>query len=277
MPKRSRVWLTAAVLLLVLSVPAILWMSLTYEPSFYRSRVLPAAGRRTVARQFVTQSLQLRNDIMNEPRWEAVFSDDEVNAWLAEDLTTHFADLIPPGVQEPRVVFEPNRAVLAFRLDQAPFHSVVWIVVRAEVREPNLLALTLEKVRAGALPVAPEKFLDQITAHAVAQGLQVRWIREGDEPVALIRYQPHFSRTDILLDRLQLLDGRIRLMGRSEKASATVLKLPNQRVLESTFPRRATQRPVVPGVTLRESSSSPRNLIPSSRTTTRSSLQLRVS
>ena len=45
MPKRTRVWLIAAGVLLVLLVPALLWLSLTYEPSFYKSRTLPAAQR----------------------------------------------------------------------------------------------------------------------------------------------------------------------------------------------------------------------------------------
>ena len=40
----------------------------------------------------------------------AVFSDQEVNAWLAEDLVTHFADQLPPEVDESARLFElrPN-------------------------------------------------------------------------------------------------------------------------------------------------------------------------
>ena len=77
------------------------------------------AGR---AKKFVAQSLQLRNDICNEPNWEAVFTDQEVNAWLAEDLVTYFADRLPPEVNEPRVLFEPDRIILAFQLRQGAFN-----------------------------------------------------------------------------------------------------------------------------------------------------------
>ena len=94
----------------------------------------PRAGQ---ARKFVAQSLQLRNDICNEPNWEAVFSDQEVNAWLAEDLVTHFADQLPPEVNEPRVLFELDRITLAFQLRQRGVQSVITVVARPWVPEGN--------------------------------------------------------------------------------------------------------------------------------------------
>src|SRR3954469_1963699 len=110
------------------AIPSGIWLSLTYQPSYYRDIFkLPQAQREVRAKHFVAQSLQLRNDICNEPTWEAVFSDQEVNAWLAEDLVTHFADQLPPEIHEPRVVFEVDRATMAFQLDQGPFSSVIWV------------------------------------------------------------------------------------------------------------------------------------------------------
>ena len=86
------------------SFPGPAWLSL--DP---RAHVLPGPdGQPSPARQpeakakrFGANSLQLRNDIANEPTWEAVFSDREVNAWLAEELVTHFADQLPPEVHDP--------------------------------------------------------------------------------------------------------------------------------------------------------------------------------
>ena len=152
----------------------------------------------------MAHSLQLRNDIVNEPTWEAVFTDQEVNAWLAEDLVTHFADLLPPEVREPRFVFEVDRVTLAFQLDQGPVDSVIWVVARARVPEENVLALTLEKIRAGVLPVPAEKIIDRITQHAWRQGLDLRWEREEGLPVAIIRYTPHEERDDVVLEQLQI-------------------------------------------------------------------------
>ena len=177
-----------AVVGVLAAVPTLAWLSLTHEPSFYREMVrVPRHRREAKARRFVSQSLQLRNDICNEPRWEAVFSDEEVNAWLAEDLVTHFADQLPPEVHEPRVMFEMDRVTLAFELDERPVKSVVWVVARPRVPHENVIELTIEKIRAGMLPVPADRVLDRIVGAARDHGLDVSWKREGKLPVATIR------------------------------------------------------------------------------------------
>src|SRR5208337_3200587 len=111
------------------TVPSAIWFSLTYQPSYYREMFsLPHEQREIKAKHFLAQSLQLRNDICNEPSWEAVFSDQEVNAWLAEDLVTHFADQLPPEIHDPRVLFEQDRITLAFLLKQGAMQSVITVV-----------------------------------------------------------------------------------------------------------------------------------------------------
>jgi hypothetical protein len=247
MRKLKRRCLVVGIVVFVLVVtPAVLWLSLTHQPDFYRELVANAApDRRAAAERFVARSLQLRNDIMNEPRWEAAFSDKQVNAWLAEDLVTHFADQIPPGVHEPRVSFEMDHVTLAFQMEHGPIRSVITVVARVRVPEENALALTLEKIRAGVLPVPADQILERITEHAIAHGMDLRWTRDGELPVALIRYRPNHRRRDIVLEHLQILNGQIRLSGRSDgrAGTATTLSLPSKRVLQSTFPRRKLQAP----------------------------------
>jgi hypothetical protein len=240
----QRVLIVGLILVLVASIPGVVWLSLTHQPQFYRAMVQGSREQREVkAKRFVAQSLQLRNDICNEPTWEAVFTDQEVNAWLAEDLVTHFADQLPPEVHEPRVVFEVDRVTLAFQLDRRSFHSVIWVVARARVPEENVLELTLEKIRAGVLPVPAERIIERITEQAVHHGLDVQWKRDGDLPVALIRYTPHSHRADVVLERLQIRDGQIRLAGRSHRDKGTVATptLPTRKVLQLKFPRRKIQ------------------------------------
>jgi hypothetical protein len=227
---------------------ALFWLSLTHEPSFYRAMVrLPRAKREAKAKRFVSQSIQLRNDICNEPTWEAVFSDEEVNAWLAEDLVTYFADQLPPEVHEPRVLFEMDRVTLAFELDDRPVKSVVWVVARPRVPHENVLELTIEKIRAGMLPVPADRVLDRIVGNARGHGLDVSWKREGKYPVATIRYTPHPGRDDVKLERVQIRKGELRLAGRSDRTlgALEIPTLPTRKVLQSKFPRRRIQ--VLPG------------------------------
>lgn len=273
-----RWWILAAVAASLVALPAAFYACLNYQPSFYRTRkALTPQRQRVEARQFVAQSLQLRNDILNEPHWEAAFTDEEVNAWLAEDLVAHFADQIPPGVREPRVVFEPDRVTLAFQLDQAGIRSVIWVVLRVDVPEPNRLALTIEKIRAGMVPFSAQGLLEPITRHARARGLDVQWDTSEGLPRAQIGYRADARRADVVLEQLRILNGQIRLSGRSERRNGLArISLPGRGTLQTVFPNRAIQ-PSAPPVTFLRRSRGPASSPPDSRSTTRSASHNRAS
>jgi hypothetical protein len=244
--KTKRLLWVASTLAILCATPAAAWLSLTYQPCYYRDMVLQSREQRQgKARRFVAQGLQLRNDICNEPNWEAVFSDQEVNAWLAEDLVTHFADHLPPEVHEPRVLFELDRIVLAFELRQRGIDSVITVVARPRVPAGNTVELTLEKIRAGILPVPADNVLDRIVEYARFLGVDVEWMRRDGYPVVLIRYTPNLQRDDVQLEEVQIRTGQLRLAGRSDRTRGAFLRpiLPSRRVLQSTFPRRKTQEP----------------------------------
>ena len=260
MPKIRRGWVVLGALAFASGSVAVgLWFALTYRPAFYRELTTSTADpgvRKDQAAQFVKDATRLRNVIANDPRWEAIFTDDEVNAWLAVDLAAHFADLIPEGVHDPRLKFEADRVVLAFKLDNGPVSSVVWAVVRVGVPIENQVALTIEKIRVGALPVPSGQLLDRLAEHARDHGMAVTWDKTGPEPVATIRYAASKSRPDVVLEALDIAQGRVRLSGRSkvdEVGQAARPSLPSRRVLQMTFPRRKVQK--APGVSSRQAGS----------------------
>jgi hypothetical protein len=241
-------WIALALCVLA-SIPIGVWLSLTYQPSYYRAMVrLPREQRAGQAKKFVAQSLQLRNDICNEPTWEAVFTDQEVNAWLAEDLATYFADQLPPEVDEPRVLFELNRITLAFLLKQGSVQSVITVVARPRVPGGNTVELTLEKIRAGILPVPADNVLDRIIEYARFHGVNAEWTRKDGYPVVLMRYTPSLEREDVQLEELQIRAGQMRLAGHSDRSKGAFYRpiLPSRKVLQSKFPIRKIQESVTP-------------------------------
>jgi hypothetical protein len=250
MHKMSKRLIRLGVGLCVLAlIPVGAWFSLTYEPYYYRAMVgLSREQRAGRAKKFVAQSLQLRNDICNEPNWEAVFTDQEVNAWLAEDLVTHFADRLPPEVHEPRLLFEPDRIILAFQLRQGGVQSVITVVARPRVPGGNTIELTLEKIRAGILPVPADNILDRIIEYARSHGIDAEWARKEGYPVVVMRYTPHNEREDVQLEELQIRDHQIRLAGRSDLAKGAFSRptLPSWQVLQSKFPARKIHEPLAP-------------------------------
>lgn len=257
----KRKWLLAGLVLLVVAVPAVIYRGLTYVPDFYRTRAsVPRVVLRQEADRFVTHSLQLRNDIANEDHWEAVFSDEEVNAWVLEELVVHFRDQLPPNVHDPLVEFDLDQVTLAFQMDQGPFRSVVWVVARAKVVSDNTLALALEKIRAGAVPVPADRIIDQVTERAKAYGMDIEWTEQDGTPVALIRYSLDPVRQDLVLERVQILDGQIFISGRSKRTNGRVtqISLPSRMMLQTTFPtRRKSQGSPVSTPSGRRSSTTP--------------------
>lgn len=242
-------WKAGLILLIVAaSVPTAVWFCLTYEPRYYREMVPLSVSRRQredQAKRFVAQSLQLRNDICNEPTWEAVFSDQEVNAWLAEDLVTHFADQLPPEVSEPRVLFDSGKVVLAFRLEGAAISSVITVVARPRIPADNTVELTLEKIRAGILPVPADRVLDRIIERGRGYGVDAAWRKVDGYPVVQLHYTPARHRDDVRLDDVEIRAGQIRLAGRSDRARGAFFRpqLPSRKILQMTFPRESFQFP----------------------------------
>lgn len=262
MRARKRRWtVIGSLMALVFGLPVAAWLSLGYVPEFYRDvERLPTHQRREQAKQFFAQSMQLRNDIVNEPRWEAVFSAEEVNAWLAEDLMAYFADRVPAGIRDPRVAFDADRITLAFQFDDGPIHSVVWVVARVSVAEENVVALTVEKIRAGVLPIPAERLIAKLDQHAKANGLEIRWQTDHGQPQALLAYRTSSRRRDVVLEHLEVLDGRLRLAGRSQRGQTPIASptLPEQRVLQSRFPKRKTQDDEPPAPISRRNTANPR-------------------
>ncbi len=253
---------------LVACIPVGGWFCLTYQPSYYRDMVRSGGSRDQLevrAKRFVAQSLQLRNDICNEPMWEAVFSDEEVNAWLAEDLVMHFADQLPPEVHDPRVLFDLDRVTLAFRLERGGVDSVITVVARPRIPEGNTVELTLEKIRAGILPVPADRVLDRITEIGQRHGVDVVWRKQEGYPVVQLRYTPNLNRDDVQLEDVEIRAGQIRLAGRSDRTKGAFQRprLPSRKILQSTFPTRRNFQFVRP-VPLESSSMLQRRTSPTS-------------
>jgi hypothetical protein len=152
-----------------------------------------------------------------------------------------------------------DRIILAFQLRQRGVESVITVVARPRVPEGNTVELTLEKIRAGILPVPADNVLDRIVDYARYLGVDVEWTRKEGYPVVLIRYTPNLQRDDVQLEQVQIRAGQLRLAGRSDRSRGAFLRptLPSRRVLQSTFPMRKTHviSPSDPGTTWRISTS----------------------
>lgn len=193
-----------------------------YEPSFYRTALAaPVAEQQKAGDELEMAVLELHNSSRREGRWQAVFTEEQINGWLASDLPEKFPELLPPGVRQPRVAIEEDVARLACRYEDASVDVVISFAIRVHLtEEPNTLALQISQLRAGMLPLPLQQFLDQITRAAKQSGITIRWSQLDGDPVALVTVpdeDPEYAYRHIWLESISLREGQLCLSGKTEE------------------------------------------------------------
>ena len=201
-------------LVIALGLGGLYW-ALKHEPEFYRDAVrLDRSLQKQASDQMLQRAAALRSDVEKEGRWQALFTAEQINGWLAVDLPENFPDALPESFRDPRVEIRPDRMTLACRLEQGGTTTVVTLTVEPYLPEPNLLALRIRNARAGLVPMPLAEILDSISEAAGQTDLHLRWQRADGDPVALISIP--LSDQDgklVRIETIQLGDGKIYLAG----------------------------------------------------------------
>lgn len=137
---------------------------LRHQPAFYGQRMAAAhgLGQEVSARRLVSDLSALRSAVERPGDWEAAIDEDDINDWLATDLERNHRGLLPGMVSEPRVRLTPRRIEVGWRLGAGLFSTVAWATAEVRLREPNQLAIVLEDVRLGGLPLPRGPILAEI-------------------------------------------------------------------------------------------------------------------
>lgn len=188
---------------------------LKHERQVYlRGAVPPGQARLEHSQAFVTEFAELLEGLKSTREWQVSFTETQLNSFIEEDFIKSGLQL-PEGVSEPRVVFEENRLRLGFRYGMEPWSTVVtvdlgvWLAPSGQ----NVVALEIQGVHAGALPISQQTLLDQMKRYAERIKLEVTWYRYNGNPVALLRFPGDQPRPAMQVRQLQLQAGRLSLAG----------------------------------------------------------------
>jgi len=148
-------------------------------------------------------------------RWQTVFTDAEVNGWLAVNLKEKYGELLPPGVSEPRVAFSEGVCKLGYQYDGKKFSTVISVEGEAFMVSKDVAAIRFRRAWAGALPLPMARVVKEITTAVALLELPLRWAEQDDDPVLLIPVADALSTSEELrrLEQLELRDGELRLAG----------------------------------------------------------------
>ncbi len=210
-----------AIVLVTASAGLYSYRSLQQVPDFYTQALArPAAEPAKAAYKFEQEVLELRNDVHREGDWQATFSAEEINGWLANDLPVKFPTALPSHVSDPRVAISTEMIQVACKYVDTRFDAVVSIGAQPKMTaEPNVIAIRIKQVRAGALPVPLANFLEQISEHTAKAGVPLRWGEEDGDPVAYITLpmnQPEFEGKTLRVETVELRDGALFVAGKTE-------------------------------------------------------------
>jgi hypothetical protein len=231
-----RVWRAMLVLLATLVVGAAILLTAAYRasqevPEFYQAALIrEPVQAKAAADELERQVLNLHNEVRRPGRWEARFSQEQINGWLAADLPAKFPGALPRGVSDPRVNIQPEQMQLAVRYQQGDVLTVLSLAGDAYLTDrPNEIAIRIERVRAGAVPVPLGQFLEKIADRATDAGLPLRWTEEEGDPVALVALPLHrreFRGKNLHVDKLEIGDGEIVVSGQTEVVDEQTAQAP---------------------------------------------------
>ena len=220
---RKELRIAASVSLVVVACSALLisgaYIASQHVPSFYdEALVLDSSVQTQASEEMESRASALYNDVRRQGEWQALFSADQINGWMAVDLARDHPELFSGDIQEPRVSIQPECLSLGFRMDTKGISTVFSVDVGIYLAEPNVIACQIYSARAGALPLPLKSVLDQVSATADKLDIPLRWRQSNGDPVALLTIVPgqDQQRRALHLEKLELLEGEIYLAGRSE-------------------------------------------------------------
>lgn len=192
-----------------------------HVPEFYEKAIArQPESQAEASHELVKQVFDLRNDVNQVGQWKAVFTDEQINGWLAADLPAKFPDALPKEIHDPRVAIDPQQAQIACRYESSKTSTVVSLALEIHLTdEPNVVAVRIRQARAGLLPLPVKQGLDKITAAARAAGIPLRWVQKDGDPVALITVpaeHEQYSQRLLRLETIELRSGEVFLSGQTE-------------------------------------------------------------
>lgn len=217
---RRKLWIVAAALTGLLAAAGLgLYGALHHVPAFYREALAVDPQRQEAASDDMLNRITvLAGDLQKVGPWQAVFTAQQINGWLAVDMLKNHPDLFPPGVSNPRVQIDGRRVVVACQVHDPRLSAVGSLTLEPYLVRPNVLAVRLVSARAGGLPMPLHRLLEEAGDALNRTGLHVHWQQSGGDPVVIVDLSPpNKPGKQVQIEKLQLADGAIAVAGHTRR------------------------------------------------------------
>jgi hypothetical protein len=217
---RTALWVLIVFLVIAAVGVIALYLASRHVPEFY-ARALEAdpVAQREASDVMLQQTAALASDVKKPGRWQALFTAEQINGWLAVDLPENHPDALPRGIEDPRVAITPEGITIGCRFRRSGIDSVVSLAVDPNLPEPNVLAVRIGGARAGMVPIPLKDLLDAMSQAAARLDFPLQWKQTEGDPVAVISIPSSTKEhgTLVRVDTLRLGDGEIYMAGTTER------------------------------------------------------------
>lgn len=222
-PRKRRwhwiLWLVLPVLLATVTGAMLVLSALRSEPAFYqaaRTAVQDTAVRRQAADRFEEKRTEFVHSIEQKDAWEHEFTQDEINAWLIEELPATDTVTLPKGISEPLVQLASGVMQLGCRVETKQYRGVLSILLAPQVEEDGDVVLTVQQVKAGEMEVPAKQLLDQVSTSLSKTKLPIEFQRGEDEKIVVDLKQAAPDWQGVQLTSITVTDGKVTFQGRRD-------------------------------------------------------------
>jgi hypothetical protein len=170
-------------------------------------------------RELESRASALYSDAQQEGYWEALFTAEQINGWLATQLDEHQTPELRESFRDWRVAIASDALTVGVRTTSGGVETVLSVSASVSLTDEGAIAVTFLSVRAGTLPLPAMSIAEQIADVCRNSKLPVRWKQQDGKPVALIEVDSQESKHEFQIESIALGENEVYVAGRTKPAS----------------------------------------------------------
>lgn len=232
-PSAWRIWRRRLLVLMLVALVVVAGgLYSTYQatqqaPDFYEEIVkqppLTTSAAPPIQEAAEEQLQQVEEAAKQKANWQFEFTQDQINAYLANDFPEQFPGWLPSFLKDPRIKIDAGKVLLGCQYDSPRFKAVVWLEAEAGVSEDGKsIKLIPKSAGAGLLPMPLSRLFERLD--------DLERYNQGDLTIDLIEEPPQAillglrrealpeERCGYVIDAITLEPGKLMITGSWEDA-----------------------------------------------------------
>jgi hypothetical protein len=178
------------------------------------------------SQELESRATALYSDAKQIGHWQALFTVEQINGWLATQLASDKAGELPGDMRDPRVAISPDLFTLGFRTNSGGVETVISVDASVLLTENGDVGIRLVSVRAGALPLPITQLADELAAACKRLNFPVRWTQQKGRPIAIVPVASSATadNREFFIDSIELRKGEMYVAGHTEVSTGENVK-----------------------------------------------------